>query len=197
MPVAVKPKRIRVTRKDIEAAKRELLRQPKPIRPKVEQEAPRYKKDFWYGAVYCDSYGYASIIGNDLQGIWLGKIDEFIPYLKSKRISKEDANDFDKVLNAFQEFRSEKKSQSYHLAIKGRANHNSIPPCKTNRITFKNDPQFLRLLEHLISKGYGIPTIQKELKSKGYDVAYATLGRWVHRRKDKLNNNTGGQKHNA
>ena len=25
------------------------------------------------------------------------------------------------------------------------------------------------------SKGYGIPTIQKELKTKGYDVAYATL----------------------
>ena len=183
MPVAVKPKRIRVTRKDIESAKRELLEQPKPIRPKVEVEGPRYKKDFWYGLVYCDSNGYALIVGDELKGIWLGKTGEFIPYLKSRRI---DGENVDMVLQAAKEFWSEKKSQSYHLATKGGANHNSIPPSKSHRITFRNDPQFLRLLEHLISKGYGIPTIQKELKAKGYDVAYATLGRWVKKHRDTI-----------
>jgi hypothetical protein len=47
----------------------------------------------------------------------------------------------------------------------------------------KEDPLFLGSLDELISKEYGIPTIQKELKVKGYDVAYATLGRWVRERR--------------
>jgi hypothetical protein len=48
----------------------------------------------------------------------------------------------------------------------------------------KKDPLFLASLDELISKGYGIRTIQGELKAKGYDVAYATLGRWVKKRRD-------------
>lgn len=55
---------------------------------------------------------------------------------------------------------------------------------KSVRIILKKDPLFLASLDELISKGYGIPTIQKELKAKGYDVAYATLGRWVKERRD-------------
>lgn len=181
MPVATKPKRIRVTRKDIEAAKRELLRQPKPIRPKVEQEAPRYKKDFWYGSVYCDSYGYASIIGNDLQGIWLGKVDEFIPYLKSKRI---DGENVDRVLNAFEEFRSEKKLCSCHSATTNDTVNKHSKKAKSIVATFRKDPHFLMLLEHLISEDKGIRAIHSELKSKGYAIPTRTLGRWVRERRD-------------
>jgi len=181
MPAAVKQRRTRVTKKDIETVRQQLAKQPKPIKPKIERKEPRYKKDFWYGSVYCDSNGYASIVGKELKGIWLGKTDEFIPYLKSRRI---DGENVDRVSIAFQEFQAEKKSQSYHLATKGGANHNSIPPpSKSVRITFKNNPLFLTSLDELISKGYGIPTIQKELRAKGYDVAYATLGRWVKERR--------------
>ena len=178
MPVAVKLRRIRVTRRDIETARRELLEQPKPIKPKIGREAPRYKKDFWYGLVYCDSNGWASIVGDELKGVWLGKTDEFIPYLKKRGF---DGENVDIVLQAAKEFWSEKKSQSYHLATKGGANHNSIPPAKSHRITLKKDPLFLASLDELVSRGYGIPTIQKELKYRGYDIAYATLGRWVRK----------------
>ena len=180
MPVIVKPKRIRVTRKDIETARQQLAKQPKLIKPKIEQEAPRYKKDFWYGLVYCDSNGWASIVGDKLEGIWLGKTNEIIPYLKSRRI---DGENVDMVLQATKEFRSEKESQSCHLATKVCKDPMIIPPAKPHRATFQDNPRFLRLLEHLISKGYGIPTIQKELKAKGYDVAYRTLGRWIAKRK--------------
>lgn len=56
-------------------------------------------------------------------------------------------------------------------------------PQNSNRITFKDAPLFLSTLESLIAKGYGIPTIQNELRSKGYKVPYATLGRWVKKRR--------------
>ena len=188
MPVAMKQKRIRVTRGNIEAARQQLAKQPKLIKPKIEQEAPRYKKDFWYGLVYCDSNGYASIVGNQssegvLEGVWLGKTDEFIPYLKSRRI---DGENVDMVLQAAKEFWSEKKSQSCHLATKNGTGHISIPPAKPHRATLLKDPHFLSLLDSLISEGHGIPTIQKELKNRGYDVPYRTLGRWVNKRKAEL-----------
>jgi hypothetical protein len=54
---------------------------------------------------------------------------------------------------------------------------------KPHRITFKNNPQFLRLLDSLIRKGRGVPTIQSELRANGYDVPYATLGRWIRKHK--------------
>lgn len=76
------------------------------------------------------------------------------------------------------------KSQSYHLAT-----NNSTPSMfgrkrKSHRINLKKDPLFLASLDDLISKGYGIPTIQKELRAKGYDIPYATLGRWVKKHRD-------------
>lgn len=180
MPAAVKPKRTRITRKDVEAARRELLKQPKSIKPKIEQEAPRYKKAFWYGLVYCDSNGWASIIGGNDNGIWLGKTDEFISYLKKRGI---DGGNVDMVLQAVKEFWSEKKSQSCHLATKNGTGHISIPPAKPNRATFKNDPRFLSLLDSLIAEGCGLPTIQKRIKENGYDVAYRTLGRYIKERR--------------
>ena len=127
MPAAVKQRRTRVTKKDIETVRQQLAKQPKPVKPKIERKEPRYKKDFWYGSVYCDSNGWSSIVGDKLEGVWLGKTDEIISYLKSRRI---DGENVDMVLQATKEFWSEKKSQSYHLATKGGANHNSIPPLK-------------------------------------------------------------------
>lgn len=223
---ATKTKRVRVTRKEIERAKRELLAQakePASISPKVVKEKPRYKKDFWYGLVYCDSYGYAWIADFETSGevrpISLGRTNKFIPYLRQRGIDGEDVFE---VLRAFREVRlvrrsqtyqvskfhcmdgyvplpgdealskankkspREKKTQSYHLATKTGTGHISIPPAKSHRITFKKDPQFLASLDELISKGHGIPTTQKELKAKGYDVAYATLGRWVKERRDSI-----------
>ena len=183
MPVAAKPKRIRVTRKDIETARHELLKQPKPIKPKIEQEAPRYKKDFWYGLVYCDSNGWASIVGEKLEGGWLGKTDEFIPYLKSRRI---DGENVDMVLLAAKEFRAEKDFYSCHLATESCTTPISIPSAKPIVATFRKDPHFLRLLERLISQGLGIRAIRSELKSKGYEIPTRTLGRWVKKHRDAI-----------
>lgn len=145
------------------------------IRAKKEQRRPSGKRD-WYGLVYCGSNGGASIVGDDLKGVWLGKADEIIPYLKSRRINGEDVN---MVLQASKEFWSERKSQSYHSDTKSVAPCPITPTAKPNRITFEKNPQFLRLLRQLISQDLGIPTIQSKLKEKGYVVPYATLGRWV------------------
>jgi hypothetical protein len=77
------------------------------------------------------------------------------------------------------------KSQSYHLATNNNTPSRVRRRRKSPRIILKRDPPFLASLDELISKGHGIPTIQKELKAKGYDVAYATLGRWVKERRAK------------
>lgn len=182
MATQTKTRRTRVTRQDIEKAKEELAQAPKNISPRTKtREKSQYGKSFWYGEVYCDSNGWASIAGKTspegaFEGVWLGKTDEIIPYLKSRRINGEDV---DIVLQAANEFRSEKKSQSCHLATKNGTGHISIPPAKPNRATFKNDPRFLRLLDSLIAEGCGLPTIQKRIKENGYDVAYRTLGRYI------------------
>ena len=49
--------------------------------------------------------------------------------------------------------------------------------------TFKKNPQFLGLLERLISRGLGIRAIRSELKTKGYPIPLRTLGRWVKERR--------------
>jgi len=98
-------KRVRITQKDIEKAREELTQAPPviPSRPK-EREKPQYKKAYWYGEIYCDSDGYASILDGDLEGVWLGKTDEFIPYLRSKGI---DGGNMGLVFQAAKEFHSE------------------------------------------------------------------------------------------
>jgi len=201
-----------VTVKHIDEIKAEL----EVIKSKKKVTRTKRDKRDWYGLVYCDSNGWASVIGDDCEGIWLCKTSEIIPYLKSRHINGENV---DMVLQAVRQFYSkedhkpykrprffgmdgyvplppynpvktndgkpsESKSQSYHLAI-----NNNTPSVlrhrrKTNRITFKDDPLFLAHLDRLISKGYGIPTIQKELNAIGYVVAYATLGRWVRERRE-------------
>ncbi len=161
----------------------EIEAEVKALRAKrdAEQAKKEEERKGWYGLVYIDSNGYASIVGNDSQGIWLGRADEIIPYLKKRGI---DGKNIDNVLIAVKEFRSEQENQSCHLARENDTISVSIPPEKPNRATFRKDPLFLSLLDGLIAKGYGLPTIQKELKAKGFDVPYRTLGRWIKKHRD-------------
>jgi hypothetical protein len=178
-------KRVRITRKEIEKAKQDLTQAKEfpLIKPKAKREKSQWGKDFWYGEIYCNSSGYASIVGNDLKEIWLGRTDELIPFLKHKGI---DGENYNMIIQAAQELREEKKSQSCHSATR-----NAVTPINTkgespHRATFKDNPRFLGLLDGLIIKGYGIPTVQGELKKKGYDIPYRTLGRWISKRRANL-----------
>lgn len=192
---AIKKKRTRVTQKDIERARQELaqVKESPPTRPKAEKERKNWGKDFWYGSVYCDSYNHAWISGQQLETVYLGRADEFIPYLKGKGV---DGENVDLVLIAAKEFQSEKKSYSCHLATENSEVKVNTSDAKPIVATFKKDPRFLRLLERLISQGKGIRVIHSELKSQGYEVPMRTLGRWVSKRKKlsaKQNKETGGK----
>jgi len=181
MALATKTKRVRITKEEIEKARQGLLAQDeKPVRARTEKERPKWQKDSWYGLVYCDSYGHAWITGKQFKSVHLGKTDELIPYLKSRGI---DGENVDSVLIAAEEFRSEKETPSCHLATKNDEGGINTSVENSNRATFRDNPQFLSLLDALIDKGYGIPTIQQRLKGRGYNVAYRTLGRWVNKRK--------------
>jgi len=170
--------RVRITKAEIEKAKEKLLAGQKTTK---KQKSVRTYKDFWYGLVYCDHQGLAVIATQDDNACILGKTEEVIKVLKEKKADKEDTMS---ILRAIREFEEEKRSQSYHLATENSATGTIPLVQKSNRITFKNSPLFLRLLDSLIAKGMGIPTIQRELKAKGYDVPYATLGRWINKRKE-------------
>lgn len=166
------------------------------IRAKKKSKQPPPGKKDWYGLVYCDSNGYASIIGKNCQGIWLGRTDEVIPYLRKRHITGERV---DTVLGAVEDFRAEKqaellqgdlegprviKNQSCHSAMKNQQPYISIPPPKTNRATFsgislKNDVNLRGIFESLAKQDIGIPTIHKELSRQGYALPYRTVGRWV------------------
>jgi len=105
MPAALKQRRTRVIKKDIEVARKQLAVQPKPRKlEKVKVDELRHKKDLWYGLVYCDSYGYAWTADFETSGevgpISLGSISKFIPYLKRRGIDGEDVLE---VLMAFRE----------------------------------------------------------------------------------------------
>lgn len=203
---------MQATVKNIDEIKAEL----ETVKAKKEANKQGRDKRGWYGCVHCDPSGWASIIGDDCRGIWLGKTSEIIPYLKSRHI---DGENVDIVLQAVRQLHSEEdpkpyerprffgmagyvplspyqpikandgrpresESQSYHLATNNNTPSMVRRKRKTNRINLKKDPLFLASLDELISKGYGIPTIQKELKARGYKVPYATLGRWVKERRD-------------
>ncbi len=185
MTTATRQRRTRITREDIEAARQQLAKPQRQSAPKTEERQPRPKKDTWYGLVHCDSYGHcwiADFIDGEAKSIYLGKTDEFIPYLKSKRIDGENVL---RVLQANRELRSEKESHSCHLATENERGYITDHPHKPVVATFRDDPRFLTLLEGLISQGKGIRVIHSELKSKGYEVPERTLGRWIKRHRDK------------
>lgn len=167
---------------------------------KAKQESREKQKKGWYGLVYCEGE-YASIIDfidGSAEAIYLGKTDEIIPYLKSREISGENINS---VLLAAEDFRAEQKNQekitktknltprvsktqSCHSATKKTQRYISVPPPKLNRATFlknslKNDAKLLKILESLVQRDIGIPTIHRELNEQGYAIPYRTVGRWV------------------
>jgi len=181
-----------VATKSIEEIKAEL----EEVRAKKEAtKSPPGKKD-WHGLVYCDSNGYASIIGKNGQGIWLGKTDEIIPYLKKRHITGERV---DTVLGAVEDFWAEKqaeilqgdfggprvsKNASCHLATENGTTNIFTPTKKNNRATFsgitlKNDAKLLGLVKTLANQDIGTPTIHKELAKQGYALPYRTVGRWI------------------
>ena len=153
----------------------EIQEELRVVRAKKKEGKPREKRD-WYGLVYCDDNGWASIIGDNCEGVWLGETDEIIPYLKSKGI---DGGKVDTVLIAVEEFWSVRKSQSCHLATETDTPSVFTLNEHSNRATLLDDDTFRKLLEKSIKEGYGVPTIQSNLKKAGYGVPYRTLGRWV------------------
>jgi len=184
MAVATRRKRIRVTRKDIEAAREGLASQPKPARRQAEREGPKYRKDSWYGLVCCDAYGHSwinDLVDGEAKSVYLGKTEEFIPYLKDRDIDGENVL---RVLNALQQFRSEMDSHSCHLATK--TDDTLVSTRGQNPIVanLKDNPQFLRLLERLVAQDKGIRVIHSELADSGYSVPLRTVGRWVKEIKD-------------
>lgn len=173
--------------KSLEEIKAEL----EEVRAKKEAaKAPPGKKD-WYGLVYCDSNGYASIIGKNCQGIWLGRTDEIIPYLRKRHITGERV---DTVLGAVEDFRAEKqaeilqgdfegprvsKSHSGHSATKKQQPYITDQGNNSVVATFRHDPQFLSLLKSLVVRDIGVRVIHSELLAKGYDIPQRTVTRWV------------------
>lgn len=178
----------------------------------AEQEAKERQKKGWYGLVYCEGE-YASIAGFDGQGIWLGRTDEIIPYLKSKGINGENINSvIQTVEDLWEEQKNQEKptkakrgeptvskTQSCHSATKNPQPYISIPPQKSHRATFednarnlasqhpffKKDPRLLALLESLVKRDIGIPTIHREINEQGYAIPYRTVGRWVAQMRSK------------
>lgn len=176
-----KAKRIRVTRVEIAKAREGLLSVAEKVDTAKMDSTPTQPTDKgrWLGVVFCDSYGWAWMY-IDGDNKCLGKTEEVITAIKKYKAIPEEPSE---VKNAVMRFRAEFKSQSYHLRSENDASGMIGHGAKSHRITFKKDPRFLRLLDSLIEKGYGVPTIQRELSAKGYDVLYATLGRWIQKRK--------------
>jgi hypothetical protein len=80
------------------------------IKTKKETNKPKRDKRDWYGCVYCDLNGWASIIGDNLEGIWLGRKDEIIPYRKSMHT---DGENVDMVLSAVRQLHSKEEPRPY------------------------------------------------------------------------------------
>jgi hypothetical protein len=207
MSVATKPKSVDEIRAELE-----VIRAKRKAERKDGERVLPTKKD-WYGLVYCDVSGGASIADFDGGGIWLGKAAEIIPYLKMRGINGEN---LDSVLLAVEEFREEQKNQEFsakaknekprvsktqscHLATENQKTPITIPPQKTHRATFednaqnlasqhpffKRDPKLFALLESLTKRDIGIPTIHREINEAGYNIPYRTVGRWVSQMRSK------------
>lgn len=182
MKKQIKPKRIRVTKLDIAKAREELYSLAEKVDTVKVDSRPAQPTGKWHGLIYCSPEGLAWIADTRLQNICLGKAEEISLILRKRKVDTENVL---QVLQAIKEFRAEKKTQSYHLHSGNNGSGITTGLQKSYRINFKKNPQFINLLDGLIKKGYGIPTIQRELKTKGYNVPYATLGRWIAKRKAK------------
>ena len=165
------------------------------VRAKKQEAKPSRDKVDWYGFVYCDPAGYASVADFD-GGTWLGKTEEIIPYLRKHGINGDNV---DTVLLAVQDFWAEKKqgvsegdsgglrvskSPSCHLALQNDATHIIDHPQTPHRATFskkalKNDTELSGFLKSLVDEGLGIPTIYRKVTDRGHMIPYRTLGRWI------------------
>jgi len=159
-------KRIRLTKAEIEKARQELLEEESSKSKSIPKER-KYRKDFWREGTYFDSYGWAWALGEKLNTICLGKTEQ--------------------VLKRESSFPSEKENHSCHSKLKNDAPSISGGGAKSIVATYRKDPVFLELLEHLISKGFGIRAIRSELKGKGYEIPLRTLGRWVKQQQEVRN----------
>jgi len=163
-------KRIRLTRAEIQKAREELLQQSK-ARPAAKRKSisteRKYPKDLWRDGIYCDSYGWSWGLDVKLNTICLGKTEQ--------------------VLKRESSFPGEKANHSCHSKLKNDAPSISSGGAKSIVATYRKEPRFLKLLEHLISKGYGIRTIRSELKAKGYEIPLRTLGRWIKQQREVRN----------
>lgn len=175
-----KTRRTRITKQDIARAREYLLKPPEKKPLEDTEPTPKAASGRWKGSIYCTPEGWAWITDLRLELVCLGRADEVLAILKNRKVDPEDVAE---VLQAVEEYRGQKKTQSYHSATKNSAGGMNGHGAKLHRITFKENPQFLRLLDGLIQKGYGLPTMQRALRAKGYDVPYATLGRWAKKRK--------------
>ena len=182
--MTAKTKRTRVTKEDIAKAREEILSQTATATDAVESPAEEpMPSGRWRGLVYSEPYGGAWIAtfkDGEVVNVYLGEEKEVLRILRASGVNLDDPL---AVLNTINQFRREKQSASYHLRSGNDARAVSIPAAKLHRIIFKNDPSFLALLDALIAQGAGVPTIRKRLREKGYDVPYATLGRWIKKRK--------------
>jgi len=160
-------KRIRLTRAEIDKARQELLKEGASKSKSILRER-RYSKDYWWrGSIYCDSYGWAWGLNGSLCTISLGRTEQ--------------------VLKPESSFPREKENRSCHSKLKTDAPGISGGGVKPIVATYRKDSRFLKNLEHLISKGYGIRAIRSELKARGYDIPLRTLGRWIKQQREVRN----------
>jgi len=180
-----KTKRIRITRKEKEQAKQSIKKErEKAAKSKpIPSEPKKYGKETWHGGIYCDSYGKCCGLDSNLGTIPLGKIEDVLAAIEGKDI---DTHDGEAVLAAIREFRSGKDFHSCHSKLKNRRPRISPRGKKSIVATLKKDPDFVRLLEHLISQNLGIRAIHSELKARRYEIPMRTLGRWVRQRRDTI-----------
>ena len=160
-------KRIRLTKAEIERAKQQLLAQSEEkttAKQKPTATEPKYPKDFWRDGVYCDSYGWAWGLDENLSTICVGR---------TKDILKRESS-----------FTRDNENHSCHSKLKNGRPSISSGDRRFVVATFRKDPRFLGLLEHLVSKGLGIRSTRAELKGKGYDIPLRTLGRWIKQREE-------------
>jgi len=158
-------KRIRLTKAEIEKARQELLEESS--KSKSIPRERKYAKDFWRDGIYFDSYGWCWGLDVKLNTICLGKTEQ--------------------VLKRESSFRREKENHSCHSKLKNDAPGISSGGAKSIVAIYRKDPRFLKLLEHLISKGYGIRAVRSELKAKGYEIPLRTLGRWIKQQREVRN----------
>jgi len=163
----LKKQRIRLSKAEIDKAREELLEQGKEkatAKQKPTSTEPKYAKDFWHDGVYCDSYGCCWGLDENLSTICLGKTEQVV----KREIS----------------FPGDNETHSCHSKLKNDRPSISGGGAKSIVATFRKDPRFLRLLDDLISNGFGIRAIHSELKTKGYQIPLRTVGRWIKQREE-------------